>query len=88
MMVKPGTEATCKDYLRLLQQHSRNEPGCVQYEAHQSIENPRKFLIYEKYKDQAALDAHRESAHFKQYVRGGLDTIVESRTRELFHELN
>jgi quinol monooxygenase YgiN len=60
----------------------------VQYEAHQSIDNPRKFLIYEKYKDQAALDAHRESAHFKQYVRDGLDTIVESRIREMFHELS
>jgi (4S)-4-hydroxy-5-phosphonooxypentane-2,3-dione isomerase len=73
MVVKAGMEARCKEYLRVLQEHSRHEPGCLLYVAHQSTENPRKFLIYEQYKDQSALDAHRNSPHFKQYVRGGLD---------------
>jgi quinol monooxygenase YgiN len=88
MLVKAGTETKCKEYLRVLEEHSRKEPGCLLYVAHQSTENPRKFLIYEQYKDHAALDAHRDSPYFKQYVRGGLDTIVESRTRELFHGLD
>lgn len=87
MQVKPGTEEKCKHYLRLLEEHSRKEPGCLLYFGHQSTENPRKFLIYEQYKDQAALDAHRKSRHFDEYVRGGLDTFVESRNRELFHGL-
>ncbi|HLW54742.1 MAG TPA: putative quinol monooxygenase [Candidatus Angelobacter sp.] len=87
MLVKAGAEARCKDYLHALQENSRREPGCLMYLTHQSTENPRKFLIYEQYKDQAAMDAHRESAHFKQYVRGGLDTIVESRTRDFFQVL-
>lgn len=87
MMVKAGTEEKCKTYLRLLQEHSRREPGCLAYFGHQSTENPRKFLIYEQYQDQAALDAHRKSQHFEQYVRGGLDSLVESRNRELFDGL-
>lgn len=88
LMVKAGREAICKEYLRAMQEHSRKEPGCLMYLTHQSTEDPRKFLIYEQYQDQAALDAHRQSPHFKQYVRGGLDTIVESRTRDLFHVLD
>ena len=84
MLVKPGTEEKCKEYIRVLQEQSRREPGCLMYMGHQSTENPRKFLFYEQYKDQAALDAHRATPYFKQYVQEGLDPIMENRTRELY----
>ena len=84
MLVKPGTEEKCKEYIRVMQEHSRKEPGCLLYVGHQSTENPRKFLFYEQYKDQAALDAHRNAPYFKQYVTGGLDAIMEQRSRELY----
>jgi (4S)-4-hydroxy-5-phosphonooxypentane-2,3-dione isomerase len=84
MFVRPGTEAQCLEYIRILQEHSRKEPGCLMYIGHQSIENPRKFLFYEQYKDEAALQAHRDSPHFNRYVIGGLDTIMEQRTRDLY----
>jgi len=88
MLVKPGTEEQCREYIRILQEHSRREPGCVLYVGHQSTENPRKFLFYEQYKDEAALQAHRASAHFQQYVIGGLDRIMEERSRELYRALD
>jgi quinol monooxygenase YgiN len=84
MLVKAGSEEKCKEYIRILQENSRKEPGCLLYIGHQSTENPRKFLFYEQYKDQAALDAHRNSSYFKQYVNGGLDPIMEQRSRELY----
>ncbi|HYX52408.1 MAG TPA: putative quinol monooxygenase [Candidatus Limnocylindrales bacterium] len=84
MVVKPGEEEKCKELIRHLHEHSRKEPGCVQYAGHQSNENPRHFLFYEVYKDDAALQAHRDSPHFKKYVIDGLDGIMESRSRELY----
>jgi len=84
MVVKPGAEEKCRDLIRRLHEHSRQEPGCVQYVGHQSKEDPRHFLFYEVYKDESALQAHRDSAHFKEYVIGGLDAIMESRSRELY----
>jgi quinol monooxygenase YgiN len=84
MLVKPGTEEKCREYIRILQEHSRKEPGCLLYIGHQSTADPRKFLFYEQYKDQAALEAHRASAHFNQYVVGGLDAIMEHRSRDLY----
>ena len=84
MLVKPGTEEKCKEYIRIMQEHSRKEPGCVLYIGHQSIEDPRRFLFYEQYKDKAALDAHRNAPYFKQYVHEGLDPIMEQRSRELY----
>ena len=88
MRVKPGAEEKCREYIKVLQEHSRKEPGCVLYIGHQSTEDPRKFLFYEQYKDAAALDAHRNAAYFRQYVIGGLDTIMESRTRDLFEPID
>jgi quinol monooxygenase YgiN len=88
MLVKSGTEEKCKEFIRILQENSRRELGCLMYVGHQSTENPRKFLFYEQYKDQAALDAHRAAPYFKQYVQGGLDPIMEDRTRELYHTVD
>jgi quinol monooxygenase YgiN len=84
MLVKSGCEEKCREYIRILQAKSRKEPGCLLYIGHQSIENPRKFLFYEQYRDQAALEAHRNTPYFKLYVQGGLDPIMEERTRELY----
>ena len=35
-----------------------NEPGCEQFEVFQSVVNPDKLPILERWTDQAALDAH------------------------------
>lgn len=83
MLVKPCMEEKCKEYIRVMQQHSRQEPGCLMYAGHQSIEEPRRFFFYEQYKDQAALEAHRTAPYFQQYVIGGLDVIMEQRSRDL-----
>jgi quinol monooxygenase YgiN len=84
MLVKPGTEEKCRELIRIMQQHSRQEPGCLMYVGHQSTEDPRKFMFYEQYKDAAALEAHRNAPYFQQYVIGGLDPIMESRSRDLY----
>jgi (4S)-4-hydroxy-5-phosphonooxypentane-2,3-dione isomerase len=88
MKVKPGTEAKCREYIQILQEHSRKEAGCLMYIGHQSTEDPRKFLFYEQYKDAAALEAHRNAPYFKHYVIGGLDAIMESRSRDLFEPID
>ncbi len=88
MKVKPGTEDECKRLITLLEQHTRKEPGCIQYVGHQSIEDPTRFSFYETYKTRADLDAHWASEHFKQYVKEGLDNIVVERTRELSEPVN
>src|ERR1051326_1198381 len=67
MLVKPGTEEKCREYIRILQEHSRREPGCLMYIGHQSTENPRKFLFYEQYKDEAAV---QPANHILLEVRG------------------
>jgi quinol monooxygenase YgiN len=83
MKVKPGTEEECKSLMRSMEEHTRREPGCIQYVGHQSTDDSTHFSFYETYRSKADLDAHWASDHFKQYVTNGLDKIVVERTKVL-----
>jgi quinol monooxygenase YgiN len=37
---------------------SRKDAGCQQFEVFRSVQNPRKLVLLERWKDQASLDAH------------------------------
>ncbi|HEY7838189.1 MAG TPA: putative quinol monooxygenase [Terriglobales bacterium] len=84
LLIREGAEAQAVACFEKLAPASRAEPGCLGYNVHRSIENPRRFLIYELYRDEAALQAHRDSAHFAQYATGELYWLVEGRQAEKF----
>ena len=46
----------------------RVEPGVLAIYAVAEKDHPSKLRFFEMYADQAAYNAHRESAHFKKYV--------------------
>jgi quinol monooxygenase YgiN len=41
------------------------EAGCLNYDLHQSPENPGKFLFHENWTSKAALDAHLQNTHIQ-----------------------
>ncbi|SFG78742.1 Quinol monooxygenase YgiN [Duganella sp. CF458] len=42
--------------------HSRTEPGTLQYEVLADLENENRIIVFERYTDAAAMQAHLESA--------------------------
>jgi autoinducer 2-degrading protein len=44
-----------------------NEPGCLRFDVLQDDANPDRIYLYEVYKDEKALEAHREAPHFKKW---------------------
>jgi quinol monooxygenase YgiN len=58
--------------LRELTELTRQEPGCVSYIPHFVESEPDTIVIYEQYKDDAAVEHHRHSPHFAKYAVGGL----------------
>jgi quinol monooxygenase YgiN len=78
----PEDHAQLSDILRALALASRQEPGCVSYIPHFVEGNPETVLIYEQYVDEAALEAHRASEHFKKYAIGGLYQLMKERASE------
>jgi (4S)-4-hydroxy-5-phosphonooxypentane-2,3-dione isomerase len=86
-VARPGEEARIEDILRTVAPLSRAERGCLQYIAHRSTEDPRRFFLYEVYKDEAAFTEHSESDHFKRYVLGEALPRLESRERVFYERL-
>jgi quinol monooxygenase YgiN len=70
------------EILRSLTEASRREPGCVTYIPHFIEGDNATVLIYEQYRDEAALDEHRNSPHFAQYAVGGLYQLMKDRQVE------
>jgi len=54
---------------------------------HRHKTEPRRFFIYEQYKDDAALEAHRASPHFLQYARKELPKIADRIEGQLYEPL-
>ena len=65
LRAKEGSEA---DFLAIAQEMAvavnANEEGCLSYEIFQG-DNPQTFIFIERYRDEAATEAHRNSDHFK-----------------------
>jgi quinol monooxygenase YgiN len=61
---------------------SRQEPGCISYIPHELAGDSSLVMIYEQYRDEAALEAHRASLHFHKYAIGGLFQWMKERSVE------
>lgn len=73
--------------LRHLAEASRREPGCVSYIPHEATDDSCQIMIYEQYRDEAALEAHRSSPHFHQHAIGGLYQWMRERSVENLNAL-
>jgi (4S)-4-hydroxy-5-phosphonooxypentane-2,3-dione isomerase len=84
---KTGREAEVAALFAKLSEESRKEPGCAMYQVHRHRTEPRRFFIYEQYKDDAALEAHRTAAHFLQYAKKDLPKIADRVEGNLYEPL-
>ena len=86
-MAKVGHENDVTGIFAKLTEESRKEPGCAMYVVHRHKTEPRRFFIYEQYKDNAALEAHRAAPHFLQYARKELPKVADRVEGHLFEPL-
>ncbi len=67
--VRDGTgeqfEAVAKELVAAVR---ANEPGCLLYALHRT-EDPGTYVFMERYRDEAALEAHRGTEHFRRIGR-------------------
>src|SRR5882762_2295693 len=69
LTIKPGTNADFEATMKALQAKVRaDEPGNKLYALHKTAD-VNVYVMLERYDDQAALEAHRAAAHFKEIGR-------------------
>ena len=82
MRFAPEDHDEIRNILTSLTHASRLEPGCVSYIPHFIEGDANTVLIYEQYVDEAALEAHRLTPHFKEFAIGGLYQHMRERSME------
>ena len=82
-----GKESEAAALFAKLTELSRKEPGCLMYQVHGHKEDTRRFFIYEQYKDEAALEAHRTAPFFLDYARKQLPLIAERVNADLYEPM-
>jgi autoinducer 2-degrading protein len=61
---------------------TRTEPGNLRFDVLQSEEDPNRFMLYEVYRDQAALEAHQKQAHYLKWKSAAEPMMAQPRTRQ------
>ncbi|MYN10612.1 putative quinol monooxygenase [Pseudoduganella aquatica] len=82
--VKEGAFSEVLAIVAELRPLSLGEPGCLGYEVYQGVDAPNSLLLFERYRDEAALDAHKQSSHYQGLVVGRILPLLEDRRVEFF----
>lgn len=85
---RAGQDDEVGDLLREMEPHANAEPGCRQYTVQRLIDDPRVFLLYEQYEDEAAFAAHTETDEFQRLILGEVVPRLSDRSREAFWTLD
>jgi quinol monooxygenase YgiN len=78
-VVSEGHDSTVARLLRKNAQASRAEPGCLEFSVYQEIDDPRAFLLYERYTSEDAFQAHRRTPHFEDIIEQQVVPLLEER---------
>lgn len=86
-IAKAGEEAAVAAAIERLVEPSRAEPGMRMYVPHRDPNDPRVFLLYEQYDDEAAYQAHLESEHIQRHGFGDAIPRLEERRRAFYETM-
>ncbi|HWB34873.1 MAG TPA: antibiotic biosynthesis monooxygenase [Rugosimonospora sp.] len=74
--VRPGKEAELDRLMAGLERDVKaNEPGCLRFDYVKSVEDGRRRLVYEQYRDSIAFEAHKSTAYLRDFIPGLLECL-------------
>jgi quinol monooxygenase YgiN len=74
---KPGKEAEMRNELLTFVEPSRRDPGCVNYDLHQSVEEPARFLFHENWASKESFDQHMQMPHLQAAIARATPNLAE-----------
>lgn len=76
LTARQGREQQLVDAITGLTKTTREETGCIAYIPHVVANNPSEIIIFEQYVDEAALQFHAQSPHFKAVFEARFDELL------------
>ena len=79
--VRSGEEEKVERALRQMVAPTRAEPGNLDYQILRDPADPALFVLFERYADEAAFEAHKASEHFATWLAGQVLPSLADRIR-------
>jgi len=73
---KQGKESQVRKALLSLVAPSREDPGCVNYDLHQALDDPALFFFHENWTSEAHLERHLQKPELKAVLAKLEDLLV------------
>jgi quinol monooxygenase YgiN len=67
VVAKPGKEEEVRKHLVGFVEPTRREEGCIQYDLHESNDEPGRFFFFEIWTSEELLDKHSQSPHIQAF---------------------
>ncbi|MBE9007924.1 antibiotic biosynthesis monooxygenase [Fortiea sp. LEGE XX443] len=87
LKVKPGLEDIFKQEFEHVIALTRAEDGCINYDLHQSIEDPSSFLLHENWASQAILDLHMQQPYIRALGAKAEEFLTEPPEVKLWQQI-
>lgn len=84
---KPGEEEAIVGLLKRIAATSSQEPGCLLFWIHRSLEDSASFFLYEQYESEGAFRTHAASDHVRELVLEDAVNRLDVRRRETFETI-
>jgi quinol monooxygenase YgiN len=75
--LKPGTADKAIAAARLSVAETVKEEGCISYDMHQSVTDPLRLVLVERWESREALTRHFDTPHFKAWRAAGPEFVAE-----------
>jgi (4S)-4-hydroxy-5-phosphonooxypentane-2,3-dione isomerase len=72
----------CEAFIEASLDNARNtiqEPGNLRFDVLRQADEPNRFLLYEVYRDEAAMMAHKDTAHYARWAEAVAPWMAEPR---------
>jgi quinol monooxygenase YgiN len=79
---RPGSESQVETLISGLAQDVRREPGNAEFTVYRERDNPRKFFVFEQYRDEASFTAHI-TAEYGVVFNQQLSSLIEEGESQL-----
>ena len=75
--IKDGKQEELLKIIKPLIEGSQKEEGCIEYHFYKQSDSDISYVFIEKWKDQAALDFHKQTPHYLENAPKLVDLIAK-----------
>jgi quinol monooxygenase YgiN len=77
--ITAGKEDEVLAALPKLVEATRAEPGALEFTCYRQLDDPRTYVLIERYRSREAFLEHRQTDHFKELVEGHIAPRLDER---------